>query len=230
MLQENTGIGSIIAFRQSLSCLNSSVPFTAAFGSATTRQECVACTEALYHLLLYATPGAKSLSFDVLALLAVRRNGELDEEILRSMIKLFRPDREGRLSLLDFAKSIDSVYKELRLLRASVSNSSKLDRSFENILNIFFYFIVFFIVVAALGIDPLVLFASISGFILGFAFMIGSACSKYVEGLLLIFVRRPYNMGDRIHVSNPNQDSSFTGSAGWIVKVRAMLGMNRDIL
>lgn len=48
--------------------------------------------------------------------------------------------------------------------------------------------------------------------------LIGSACSKYVEGLLLIFVRRPYDIGDRIHVSNPNDERPFTGSAGWIVK------------
>lgn len=53
------------------------------------------------------------------------------------------------------------------------------------------------ITLAAVGIDPLVLFASISGFVLGFAFMIGAACSKYFEGLLLIFVRRPYDIGDR---------------------------------
>lgn len=88
----------------------------------------------------------------------------------------------------------------------------------ERIINVFFYFILFLLVVAAIGIDPLVLFASISAFILGFAFMIGSACSKYIEGLLLIFVRRPFDIGDRIHVSNPNIDCSNTGSPGWIVK------------
>jgi len=156
---------------------------------------------------LLSSPGASVLSFDIIALLAVQRSGDLDEEKLRYLIKLFRPDREGNLSLLDFVKSIDSVYKELRLLRASVSNSSKvglccllciicvaafsvfsqclqLDRSFESIFNILFYFVAFFIVAFGLGIDPLVLFASISGFVLGFAFMIGTACSKYVEGLL----------------------------------------------
>jgi len=51
-----------------------------------------------------------------------------------------------------------------------------------------------------------------------FAFMISAACSKYVEGLLLIFVRKPYNIGDRIHVSDPNNDLSTAGSPGWIVK------------
>lgn len=74
----------------------------------------------------------------------------------------------------------------------------QLDKAFESIVNIFFYVILACIVLAALGINPLVLFASISGFVLGFAFMIGAACSKYFEvrfdiqpfGPLLILLSR----------------------------------------
>lgn len=65
-----------------------------------------------------------------------------------------------------------------------------MDRAFENIINVIFYLILFCIILAVIGIDPLVLFASISGFVLGFAFMIGAACSKYFEGILMILVRR----------------------------------------
>jgi len=69
-----------------------------------------------------------------------------------------------------------------------------------------------------MGVNPVVVFASVSAFIIGFAFIISSACSKYVEGLLMIFVRRPYNIGDLIHVSDPNSESSWLGAATWIVK------------
>jgi len=44
--------------------------------------------------------------------------------------------------------------------------------------------------------------------------MIGAACSKYVEGLLLIFVRKPYDIGDRIHVAETNTESPDTGASG----------------
>jgi len=101
------------------------VPFSAAYGTSTTRNECIECAENVYNRLMLGTPGASVLDFDVLALLAIQRNGSLDEHKVRELIRLFRPDREGKLSLLDFAKSIDSVYKELRTLRASVANSSK---------------------------------------------------------------------------------------------------------
>ena len=51
-----------------------------------------------------------------------------------------------------------------------------------------------------------------------FAFMIGGASSKYFEGLLLVLVRKPYTVGDRVAVSDVNDEVSDQGSSGWIVK------------
>ena len=121
------------------------------------------------------------MNFDVIALLGVDQKGDLDQEKIKDLIRLFRPDRDGTISLLDFVKSIDIVYKELRMLRASVANSSKIDQAFENIFNVIFYTIVGTIILSQLGFDPLALFLSISGVVLAFAFMIGSASSKYFE-------------------------------------------------
>jgi hypothetical protein len=163
--KDNTApIGAIIQFRQSLSYLNTPFPFSVAFGSAGNRKECIMSVEAVYNRLI---GNDKILRFDLIALLAVGRDGEMDEDKLKALIKLFRPERDGTLSLIDFAKSVDSVYKELRLLRASVANSTKMDASFERIFNVVFYFVLVCVVLAIVGIDPIVLFASISGFVLG---------------------------------------------------------------
>jgi len=62
------------------------------------------------------------------------------------------------------------------------------------------------------------LFLSISGVILGFAFMIGSASSKYFEGLLFILVRRPYAIGDGIHVMNIESEALYSGHPFWYVE------------
>jgi small-conductance mechanosensitive channel len=49
--------------------------------------------------------------------------------------------------------------------------------------------------------------------------MIGSASSKYFEGLLFIIMRRPYGIGDMIHISNVEQDTQIEcGSPCWIVQ------------
>lgn len=123
--QTNVTIGSIIQFRQSLSYLRTPIPFSAAFGEASTREECIASSEAVYERLLKGISDQECLKFDCIALLALDKNGQFDEEKLKELIRLFRPDRDGNLSLLDFAKSVDTVYKELRLLRASIANSSR---------------------------------------------------------------------------------------------------------
>jgi hypothetical protein len=53
---------------------------------------------------------------------------------------------------LDFTKSVDTVYKELRLLRASIANSAQIDIAFEKIVNSFFYFFLVIVAVTILGI------------------------------------------------------------------------------
>ena len=75
----------------------------------------------------------------------------------------------------------DIVFLLTTTTRASVANSSKIDRAFESIFNFVFYAILFCLILSQLGYDPLALFLSISGVILAFAFMIGSASSKYFE-------------------------------------------------
>lgn len=48
--------------------------------------------------------------------------------------------------------------------------------------------------------------------------MISTASSKFFEGMLFILVRRPYNIGDLINVSNVEVQTSFDGAPGWIVE------------
>lgn len=57
-----------------------------------------------------------------------------------------------------------------------------------------------------------------SSVILAFAFMIGSASAKYFEGVLFILGRRPYGIGDIIHVSSVDHDITTTGAKGWRVQ------------
>jgi hypothetical protein len=175
-------VDSILQFRRAICLLKTiNYPFSALFGLADTRADCIESAQEVYERLLLRTPNTDVLSFDVLALLGVNEDGSLDQLKCRELVRLFRPDRDGNLLLLDFVKSVDSVYKELRILRAAVANSSMIDHSFESIINGFFYVIVTTIILGQLGFDPLALFLAASGVVLGFAFMIGSASSKYFE-------------------------------------------------
>lgn len=221
-------------------------PFSISFGLADTREACIESSQEVYHRLLSATPGSEILHFNTIALVAADRNGTLDRDKLKDLVRLFRPERDGNLSMLDFVKSVDSVYKSMRLLRATIENSSQIDHAFENIFNVFFYITVFCVVLAQIGFNPHAIYLSLSSFILAFAFMIGSASAKYfdvsptrldeevwhpycipvllilhpvvLQGLLFILVQRPYGIGDRIHVASAQTDSSSSGAQGWIVE------------
>lgn len=85
-------------------------------------------------------------------------------------------------------------------------------------INVAFFILLICIILAANGFNPLALFLSFSSIILAFAFMIGSASSKYFEGILFILVRRPYDIGDRIAISDVNSVASIDGTLTWFVQ------------
>jgi hypothetical protein len=47
----------------------------------------------------------------VLAMLALNSDGSLKQEKIKALINIFRPQRDGSLSTLDFVKSVDDVVR-----------------------------------------------------------------------------------------------------------------------
>jgi hypothetical protein len=124
MQQEKISVNALLQFRRALACLHTQYPFSGHFGLADTRENCVEGSQDLYGRLMLRTPEASCLQFETIALLGLKKDGSIDQSMIKDLIRLFRPDREGNLKMIDFVKSVDSVYKEIRLLRASVVNSS----------------------------------------------------------------------------------------------------------
>lgn len=182
-LQTRVSIRSVLQFRQALKLTDVDYPFSTAFGLANSRESCIESSQKVYVRLLSSNSSdSPLLDFQTIAVVATREDGSVDEDKMKELLRLFRPDREGKLSMLDFVRSIDGVYKSMRLLRASVENSGQIDRVFEIIINVCFYILLFVILVAVMGLNPLSLILSISSLIVAFSFAIGGASSKAVEG------------------------------------------------
>jgi hypothetical protein len=65
--------------------------------------------------MLDMNPNATVLHFDTLMSLATNKDGNIQKEKARALIRLFRPDREGNLTLLDFVRSCDRIYKRIKV-------------------------------------------------------------------------------------------------------------------
>jgi hypothetical protein len=59
---------------------------------------------------------------------------------------------------------------------------------------------------------------SVGAVFLPLSFLFSSAASKFFEGLLLVLVRQPYDIGDRIALSDPSEATSIDGSITWYVE------------
>jgi len=215
---QDTSVHKVLQFRESLKYLDGDYPLSVPFGLADNRKSCCRSAEKVYERLLMKTPeSGECLNFETLSVLAIEPNGTLDKDKVRALIRLLRPDREGNLTSLNFLKSMDRIYRRARVFRATTLTSAQLDDAFEQIINIVFYAIIGTVIFLTIGVktDGIV---ALSGAFLSLSFMFGGSASRFLEGLLLVLARQPYDVGDRIAISNPANDTSTDGSTTWYVE------------
>ena len=109
-----------------------SYPFSTAFGLANNRENCVRSAKEIYRLLLRSNTEDDTLNFETRSVIARDPvTQDIDNTKVKELVRIFRPERDGTLDLIGFIRSIDRVYKDMRLLRASIRNSSQIDQAFE---------------------------------------------------------------------------------------------------
>lgn len=99
-------VATILHFRRALEFISDDYPFSPAFGNVRTREECVKSAQMVFERLM-AGETEPCLHFDVLCLLAKDSEGNIDRNTVKELIRVFRPNRNGQLSKLDFVKSVD---------------------------------------------------------------------------------------------------------------------------
>lgn len=108
-------------------------------------------------------------------------DGYKDEKKSKELKRLFRPDRNNEITMLAFVQSCDSIYKRLRFFRASVGNSSVIDKVMEDMLDILFNSALGMVLLTMLGFNPYPLLVTISSILVSFAFAFGASASMYME-------------------------------------------------
>jgi len=131
----DASIGAILQFKEALTLVDDRYLFSVAFGPADKRESCFESAQSMYERLLLRQGSGDVLSFNTIAKIAVNRDGTMNTQKIKQLIRLFRPSRSGELTPLDFLKSIDAVYKEFRVLQAAIENSGMVDRAFELMVN-----------------------------------------------------------------------------------------------
>jgi small-conductance mechanosensitive channel len=215
---KDTSIQKILEFRETLNYMDGGNPLSVPFGPASTRKECLKSSQKVYHKLLLQSPENQILRFEKLLVLAVDKKGKLNKTKARALIRLFRPDRKGNLTLLDFVRSCDHLYKKVKMFRATTANATQLDDALENLLNVAFYTILTVVLLLVMQVDFLTVFSTLAGIILPLSFLFSTAASLYFQGVLLVLVRQPYDIGDRIALSKPENDTDKDGSTSWFVE------------
>ncbi|KAL7569468.1 hypothetical protein ACA910_009702 [Epithemia clementina (nom. ined.)] len=198
-------IEDVLRFRRALACMDEEYPFGEAFGPADSRDACIQSANSLYYNLLKLDPTSEQLSYELLSFAIVEEDATEEYRMKKvTFRKLFRPDMHGKLPLLAFVQSCDYIYRRLRYFIASVRNSSVIDQALEDSFNVFFYLVLTLLLMSVMRMNPWPILVSVTSLLVSISFALGPSVSKFVEGVLLIAARRPYDLGDRIIITDPN--------------------------
>jgi small-conductance mechanosensitive channel len=214
----DASIHGILKFNRALSYMDESHPFGESFGPASTRNQQIASAHSVYYRLLKLTPDVGVVSNDILLMIAQDEDGNVLTSKKNALSRMFRPDRYNQLPLLAFLQSCDTLYKKLRYFRASVGNASVIDHVLEGMIDVLFAFVLFLVILSVMNFNPWPLLVSLSTLLVSFSFAMGSSASKCIEGILLIAVRRPFDLGDRIVLSTASGQENPGVANSWFVE------------
>ena len=178
--QSGTSITKILEFRETLHYIRGKYPLSAQFGLADTRKHCLESSIKVFKRLLRKDPDSSVIHFTTIASLAVDEKGDFVKEKGRSLMHLFRPDRDGNITMLNFIQACDNVYKDVRTLTATINNSAQLDDAVEGMANGLFYFVLSIVVLQILGMFVFVL-TFWSYIIIPFTFLFKNSVSIWFE-------------------------------------------------
>lgn len=210
----------MLRFRRALAFMDETYPFGEDFGIASNRDEAISSAENVYRRLCKISTVDGHLPFKTLALIAMEDDETYDNVKTTAVRRLFRPDKDEKLTLLAFVHCCDSLYRRLRYFLASVNNSASLDKVLENVLNCLFYFILGLMLLSLMNINAWSLLLSLTSLLVSFSFAFGSTVSRYVQGIILIAVTRPFDLGDRIFLTSAGEIEKGLENAqnGWFVE------------
>ena len=173
----------VLKFRQALKYMDLDYPFSEAFGLASTRNEMILSAESVYKCLMKLSPDPDldTLSFSVFDYLLLQDDGTEDKNKKKRLVKLFHPNPDGSLQLVSFVQACDTIYRKLRLFRASVGTSSVIDDVLESIIDPIFFFGLVLIVLTLLKLNPMAALIPVSSLLVAGSFAFGPTCAKAFE-------------------------------------------------
>eukprot|EP00027_Filamoeba_sp_ATCC50430_P000962 CAMPEP_0168555258 /NCGR_PEP_ID=MMETSP0413-20121227/8234_1 /TAXON_ID=136452 /ORGANISM="Filamoeba nolandi, Strain NC-AS-23-1" /LENGTH=640 /DNA_ID=CAMNT_0008586087 /DNA_START=193 /DNA_END=2115 /DNA_ORIENTATION=- len=120
---------------------------------------------------------------------------------------LFDKTNKGQIAEEELVKTLYNMLKDRRELFVMINDRESIGSIISNTVHVIVAIIVIFIIFAIFKVDISGLLLPFGTFILAFAFIFGNTLKNLFEAFLLIFVIRPYEVGDRINIPNFSQDT-----------------------
>lgn len=114
---------------------------------------------------------------------------------------LFDSNADMAVSIDEFIESVETLWVNLRSVKASISGHQSVSTALNALLNTLFWMAVLLSTLFIFDIPVLQVLVPLGTVLVSASFAIGSSISAVVSSLIFVLVTRPYNVGDRVTCS-----------------------------
>ncbi|KYQ89467.1 putative transmembrane protein [Tieghemostelium lacteum] len=157
----------------------------------------------------YSEKEAKKVAKLILCNADRNKKGYLDIDDLKLYVKdkhaqkafdTFATLNSDRITKYDITKWVLRVVKHRKTLELRLRDHEDIGRVINEIINFFFWILIFLFVLTLYGVEVSVFLVPLSTTILGLSFAFGTTLRNVFESLILIFFVRPFEVGDKVVV------------------------------
>ena len=124
--------------------------------------------------------------------------GHQHQHLAKQAVKLLDPSGSGKVSRAEFVAVVSGLSSRRAGLRSTLRDYQRMVRTLSGALTCVSIICLFFAVLGILHADVLGMGTSIVTGIFAFSIAFGSTLQSFFEGLIFVFVVRPYDVGDRV--------------------------------
>ncbi|CAG8565165.1 8748_t:CDS:10 [Ambispora leptoticha] len=136
-----------------------------------------------------------------------------NQEAAENAFFVFDKDGNGDVSKEEILIVCVETYKERKAIAASMRDLDNAVGKLDSILMVVIYFVIILLFVAFLDVSFQTYIATAGSILLALSFMVGSSAQALFECIIFLFVKHPFDVGDRIEIEEQ----------GYIVKEMSLL-------
>lgn len=139
-------------------------------------------------------------------------------EDAEAAFSVFDRDLNGDVSMEELEAFVDEVHREKKAIAASVKDLDSVITKLDRVFFVIIFIIALLVFISTISASTAAALASAGTAVLGLAWVLQATAQEFLQSIIFVFVKHPFDVGDRVTVYG-NTGSSLQGDDYYVTEI-----------